>query len=139
MILTLQDFSLLFSREHLLLVMSFFALINLFLMARVLFRRRRGIEQDVEGPLEMVDDGDPILIDVASLEDGRLVRVDGEGDTGIRVEEGGVGENVQVVSPSEGPDGCKYCTIFKDLSSIVCPNCGRLLMGTPQLSEPSLV
>ena len=139
MILTLQDFSLLFSREHLLLVMSFFALINLFLMARVLFRRRRGVEQDVEGPLEMVDDGDPILIDVASLEDGRLVRVDGEGDTGIRVEEGGVGENAQEVSPSEGPDGCKYCSIFKDLSSVVCPNCGRLLKGTPQVSEPSLV
>ena len=121
------------------MVMSFFALINLFLMARVLFRRRRGVEQDVEGPLEMVDEGDPVLIEVASLEDGRLVRVDGEGDTGVRVEEGGVGEDVQVVSPSEGPDGCKYCTIFKDLSSIVCPNCGRLLKGTPQLSEPSLV
>ena len=128
----------LFSREPLLWVMSFFALINLFLMARVLFRRRRGIEQIVQGPLEMVDDEDPILIDVANLEDGRLVRVNGKGDIRIQVEEGRFGENVQVVSPFEEPDGCKYCSIFKDLSSVVCPNCGRLLKGTPQLSGHSL-
>ena len=139
MILTLQDFFWLFSREPLLLVMSFFALFNLFLVARVLFRRSRGVEQDVQGPLEMVDDGDPILIDVANLEDGRLVRVDGEGDIRIQVEEGRVGENVQVASPFEGSDGCKYCSIFKDLSSVVCPNCGRLLKGTPQLSGHPLV
>jgi len=130
---------LLFSREPLLLVMSFFALINLFLMARVLFRRRRGIEQIVQGPLEMVDDEDPILIDVANLEDGRLVRVNGKGYIRIQAEEGRLGENVQVVSPLEGSDGCKYCSIFKDLSSVVCPNCGRLLKGTPQLSGHPLV
>ena len=119
--------------------MSFFALINLFLMARVLFRRRRGIEQNVQGPLEPVDDEDPILIDVAHLEDGRLVRVNGKGDIRIQVEEGRVGEKVQVAFPFEGSDECKYCSIFKDLSSVVCPNCGRLLKGTPQLNEQSLV
>jgi len=137
--LTSQDLLLLFSREPLLLVISFFALINLFLMARVLFRRRRGIEQIVQGPLEMVDDEDPILIDVANIEDGRLVRVNGKRYIRIQAEEGRLGENVQVVSLLEGSDGCKYCSIFKDLSSVVCPNCGRLLKGTPQLSGHSLV
>ena len=119
--------------------MSFFALINLFLMARVLLRRRRGIEQIVQGPFEMVDDEDPVLIDVANLEDGRLVRVNGKGDVRVQVDEVRVGENVQVVSPFGESDGCKYCSIFKDLSSIVCPNCGRLLKGTPQLSGQSIV
>ena len=119
--------------------MSFLALINLFLMARILFRRRRGVEQNVQGPLDMVDAEDPILIDVANLEDGRLVRVNGKGYIRIQAEEGRLGENVQVVSPLEGSDGCKYCSIFKDLSPVVCPNCGRLLKGTPQLSGHPLV
>lgn len=131
MILTLLDYLWTFSKEPILLVMLVFALINLLLLARLLFKRRRKIEKYVVGPLEIKDDEDPFLIDVANLEEIRPVRVNGNID--IQVNEGRVDVKVQTSFSAEGPDECKYCSIFKDLSSVVCPNCGRLLKVTPQV------
>ena len=131
MILTLLDYLWTFSKEPILLVMLVFALINLLFLARLLFKRRRIIEKDVVGPLEIKDDEDPFLIDVANLEEIRPVRVNGNID--IQVNEGRVDVKVQTLLSAEGPDACKYCSIFADLSSVVCPNCGRLLKVTPQV------
>jgi len=131
MILTLLDYLWTFSKEPILLVMLVFALINLLLLARLLFKRRRIIEKYVVGPLEIKNDEDPFLIDVANLEEIRPVRVNGNID--IQVNEGRVDVKVHTSFSAEGPDECKYCSIFKDLSSVVCPNCGRLLKVTPQV------
>jgi hypothetical protein len=131
MILTLLDYLWIFSKEPILLVMLIFALINLLLLARLLFKRRRIIEKYVAGPLEIKNDEDPFFIDVANLEEIRSVRVNGNID--IQVNEGRVDMKVQTSLSAEGPDECKYCSVFKDLSSVVCPNCGRLLKVTPQV------
>ncbi len=131
MILTLLDYLWIFSKEPILLVMLVFALINLLLLARLLFKRRRIIEKYVVGPLEIKNDEAPFLIDVANLEEIRPVRVNG--NINIQGKEGRVDVKVQTSFSAEGPDECKYCSIFKDLSSVVCPNCGRLLKVTPQV------
>ena len=131
MILTLLDYLWIFSKDPILLVMLVFALINLLLLARLLFKRRRIIEKYVVGPLEIKNDEAPFLIDVANLEEIRPVRVNGNID--IQGKEGRVDVKVQISFSAEGPDECKYCSIFKDLSSVVCPNCGQLLKVTPQV------
>lgn len=125
MILTLLEILWPFSKEPLLLLMFVITLTNLLLLARVFFRRKRVIEKDVEGSLEMVDDEDPILIDIANLEESRPIQVNGNMDIQVQVD-----AEVQTLLSAEGPDACKYCFIFKDLSSVVCPNCGRLLKVT---------
>ncbi len=125
MILTLLEILWPFSKEPLLLLMFVITLTNLLLLARVFFRRKRVIEKDVEGSLEMVDDEDPILFDIANLEESRPIQVNGNMDIRVQVD-----AEVQTWLSAEGPDACKYCFIFKDLSSVVCPNCGRLLKVT---------
>lgn len=122
MILSLPETLWSFSKEPLFLLMFVFTLINLLLLARLFFRRRRVLEKDVAGSLEMVDDEDPILIDIENLEESRPIQENGNVD--VRVQ---AGAEVQSLFSAEGPDACKYCLIFKDLSSVVCPNCGRLL------------
>ena len=107
------------------MLMFVITLTNLLLLARVFFRRKRVIEKDVEGSLEMVDDEDPIFIDIANLEESRPIQVNENMDIRVQVD-----AEVQTLLSAEGPDACKYCFIFKDLSSVVCPNCGRLLKVT---------
>ncbi len=65
-------------------------------------------------------DDDPILIDIANLDQSRPIQVEGNPDIQVDAE-------VQTLLSDEGLDACKYCFIFNDLSSMVCPNCGRLL------------
>lgn len=113
--------------------MIVFALINLLLLARLLFRRSRVNENDVEGRLERVDDEDPVLLDVANFREIRPVQVNMNRDIQVQVKEEEFDAKVQTLPPAEGPDTCKYCSIFKDLSSVVCPNCGRLLKVIPQV------
>ena len=132
MILTLLDFLWIFSKDPLLLLMLVFTLIILFLLARLYFGGRRVLEKDLEGPLEIVDDEDPILIDLANFREIRPVQVKGNVDNSVQVDEQRVDAEVKSLFNAEGPDACKYCFIFKDLSSIVCPNCGRLLNFSPR-------
>jgi hypothetical protein len=106
-----------------------FSLLNVILLSRFVFRRRRVLEKDVEGPLELNEAEDPILIDVANLEETRIVRGRGDGD--VPVNEVRVDAVIQPLLDAAEPDACKYCFIFQDLSSMVCPNCGRLLKVTP--------
>jgi hypothetical protein len=133
MSLTLQDFLWAFSKEPLLLIMLIFTLINLLLLTRLSLRRRKVLKEDVTSPLVIISEEDQILIDVASVvEENRPVQVNGKVDNWIQVDEERVNSGVKTVSYSEEQDTCKYCFIFKDLSSVVCPNCGRRLNGTTQ-------
>ena len=123
MILTLLDYLGTFSKEPLLLLMLAFTLMNLLLLARLFFRKRPVLEKAVEGTLEMVDHETPILIEVATLEEVQPVQTNGNVDIQVDTE-------VMPLLSGEEPDACKYCLIFNGLSSVVCPNCGRLLKKT---------
>jgi hypothetical protein len=125
MILTLLDYLGTFSKEPLLLLMLAFTLMNLLLLARLFFRKRPVLEKAVEGSLEMGDEDVPKLIDVATLEEIQPVQTNGNVDIRMDTE-------VKPFLHGEEPDACKYCLIFKGLSSVVCPNCGRLLKNTTQ-------
>ncbi len=127
MILTLLDYLGPFSKEPLLLLMLSFTLMNLLLLARLFFRKRPVLEKAMEGTLEMVDEEAPILIDVATLEEIQPVQTNGNVDIRVQVD-----TEVLPLLSGEDPDACKYCLIFNGLSSVVCPNCGRLLKNTPQ-------
>jgi len=126
MILTLLDYLGTFSKEPLLLLMLAFTLMNLLLLARLFFRKRPVLDKTVEGALEMVDEGEPILIEVATLEEIQPVQTDGNVDVQVDAE-------VMTLLSAEEPDACKYCLIFEGLSSVVCPNCGRPLKNTTRL------
>ncbi len=123
MILTLLDYLGTFSKEPLLLLMLAFTLMNLLLLARLFFRKRPVLEKAMEGTLEMADEEEPILIDVATLEEIQPVQTNGNVEFQVDTE-------VIPLLSGEEPDACKYCLIFKGLSSVVCPNCGRLLKNT---------
>jgi len=126
MLLTLLDYLGTFSKEPLLLLMLAFTLMNLLLLARLFFRKRPVLDKTVEGALEMVDEGEPVLIEVAALEEIQPVQTDGDVDVQVDAE-------VVTLLSAEEPDACKYCLIFEGLSSVVCPNCGRPLKNTTRL------
>ncbi len=125
--LTLLEYLGTFSKEPLLLLMFAFIPMNLLLLARLLFRKRQVLEKAVEGTLEIVDEEEPILIDIATLKETYPVQINGNVDIRVQVDT----EDITLLS-GEAPDTCKYCLIFKELSSIVCPNCGRPLKNTRQ-------
>ncbi len=119
------------SEEPLLVLMSVFALIILILLARMFFSRGRIARIDVVKPLEMItEDKELTLLDETTITPEIYpVLVNGEVDIGTRVllKTAEASTEIRPLLSSEEPDKCEYCSIFKDLSTIVCPNCGKPL------------
>ena len=104
--------------------------IILFLTVRLVFRRRNVVEKELVSPLEMLNNEYQRVSDVTSIvQEFRLVRHDKTVDTKISFQKDKekVDPDINPLPITGGSDECKYCLIFKDLSSIVCPNCGRPL------------
>jgi len=119
------------SEEPLLILISVVSVITLILLVRVFFKRGSAAGRDVVEPLETIaDDEEQALPEetIAAPEIGPVV-IDGEIDVATQViikAEDAIAEIRPLLSP-EKPDECEYCSIFKDLSTVVCPNCGRPL------------
>jgi len=119
------------TEEPLLILMSVFALITLILLARILFRRGRITRKDVVKPLETItEDKEQTLPDETTIAPEIYpVLINGEVNmkTHVLLKTAEVSTEIRPLLNSEEPDGCEYCSIFKDLSTIVCPNCGKPL------------
>ena len=131
LMLTPLDFIWRLTEEPLLVLMSVFALIILILLARIFFSRGRIARKDVVKPLEMIteDKGLKLPDETTVAPEIYPVLINGEVDmaTQVLLKTAEVSTEIRPLLNSEEPDGCEYCSIFKDLSTIVCPNCGKPL------------
>ncbi len=126
------------TEEPLLILMSVFALINLFLLAKIFFSRGRIARKDKVKPLEVItEDKEQTLLDeTAVAPEIYPVLLNGEVDlaTQVLLKTAITNTEIRPLLSSEEPDKCEYCSIFKDLSTIVCPNCGKPL-NLPRAQE----
>lgn len=130
LILTLLEILWRLSEEPLLLLMSVVSVVTLLLMVRVFLKRGSAAGRDVAEPLETIaDDEEQTLEETIATPEISPVIIDGEIDVATRAiikAEDVIAEIRPLLSP-EKPDECEYCSIFKDLATVVCPNCGRPL------------
>jgi hypothetical protein len=119
------------SEEPPLVLISVVSVMTLILLVRVFFKRGGTAGRDVAKPLETIaDDKEQTLPEetIATPEISPVI-IDGEIDVATQAHvkaEDVIAEIRPLLSP-EKPDECEYCSIFKDLSTVVCPNCGRPL------------
>ena len=126
------------AEEPLLVLMSVFALINLILLVRFFFSRGHIARKDVVKPLEVItQDKEQALLDETTIApEISSVLINGEVDIGTRVllKTAEASTEIRPLLSSEEPDKCEYCSIFKDLRTTVCPNCGKPL-NLPRANE----
>ena len=119
------------SEEPLLILMSVVAVITLILLVRVFFKGGGTARRDVAKPLETIADDEEQKLpeETIATPEIRSVLIDGEVDmaTQVHLETAEVSAEIRPLLSSEKPDECEYCSIFKDLGTVVCPNCGRPL------------
>jgi len=119
------------TEEPLLILMSIFTLITLILLARTFFSRGRITRKDIVKPLETItEDKEQTLPDETTIApEIHPVLINGEVNiaTQILLKTAEASTEIRPLLSSEEPDTCEYCSIFKDLSTIVCPNCGKPL------------
>lgn len=119
------------SEEPLLILMSVVAVITLILLVRVFFKGGGTAGRDVAKPLETIADDEEQTLpeETIATPEIRSVIIDGEVDVITRAysRAADVSAEIRPLLSPEKPDECEYCSIFKDLSTVVCPNCGRPL------------
>ncbi|UCH57517.1 MAG: hypothetical protein JSV18_00940 [Candidatus Bathyarchaeota archaeon] len=137
--MTLEELLWRFSEEPIIPLLIVATLANLILITRVLLRRRGS--RDVVQPREIIVENEarqlheekgvkpeispiPIVEEVESL-------------ISLPLKDRDVGLEIRPLLVIEKPDQCAYCAIFKDLSTVVCPNCGRPLNIKPASVENS--
>lgn len=75
-------------------------------------------EEQVEVEIKPIPDGETLELEIASLPEKE------------------VKTEIRPVLEEMSPDSCEYCSLFKDLNTMVCPNCGRPL-NIRIIREPS--
>jgi len=119
------------SEEPLLLLMSVVSVITLTLLVRVFLKGGGTSGRDVAKPLETIADDEEQTLpeETIATPEIRPVIIDGEVDmaTQVHLETAEVSAEIRPLLSPEKPDECEYCSIFKDLGTVVCPNCGRPL------------
>jgi len=118
--------------------MSVVAVITLILLVKVFLKAGGTAGRDVAKPLETIADDDEQTLPEETIAAPEIspVIIDGEIDVATQAHiktEDVITEIRPLLSP-EKPDECEYCSIFKDLGTVVCPNCGRPL-NLPRVHE----
>jgi len=126
------------TEQPLLILMSVVAVITLILLVRVLLKGGGTAGRDVAKPLETIADDEEQTLPEETIAAPEIspVIIDGEIDVATQAHiktEDVITEIRPLLSP-EKPDQCEYCSIFKDLRTVVCPNCGRPL-NLPRVHE----
>jgi len=126
----LLDSFLSYSKEPLLLAMFGLTVINLFFMARLMFRRKNVVEKDLVSRFEVLNNECQRVPEVSRIvQEIRTIHTDETVDIKIPHQKDNkkLDPDINTLPMTNGSGECKYCIIFNDLSSIVCPNCGRPL------------
>ena len=104
---------------------------TLILFVRVFFKRGRAAGRGVAESLETIADDKELMMSEETIDapEIRSVLIDGEVDiaTQAHLNTAEISVEIRHLLSPEKPDECEYCSIFKDLSTVVCPNCGRPL------------
>lgn len=129
--MTYLDILSVLSEEPLLILLFFITLINALYIIRILFRKDKTTNIDISKPLEtIVEVQEQILRDSEMFESEiRQIEINGEIKIELPNQMSDIKERAEIrtLLIAEGPNTCNYCSIFKGLSSVVCPNCGRPL------------
>ena len=119
------------SEEPLLVLLSIVSVMTLILFVRVFFKRGRAAGRGVAESLETIADDKELMMSEETIvtPEIRSVLIDGEVDitTQAHLNTAEISVEIRPLLSPEKPDECEYCSIFKDLSTVVCPNCGRPL------------
>lgn len=120
-----------FLEQPLLVLVSLVALLNVVMIIKVIIRRKNYAEKGNEKPSNLttkVESSQRPKIESIKPEI-RPIIVNGEVDSEILEHTSNMLERGEIHSLiiKDDPNQCEYCQIFKDLKTIVCPNCGRPL------------
>ncbi len=150
--------------DYFLLVIAIVIVINLILIVRALSsrgnRKTEGVSPTTSDPdvdtvlspteTELVSEEVPNL--KAAVQEAPIVSLGGEEQLEVEIKsipddktleleitslpEKEVKTEIRPVLEEMSPDSCEYCSLFKDLNTMVCPNCGRPL-NIRIIREPS--
>ena len=131
----------------LMVLLAFLILIILVLLARTSSPRKSGsddtdkpqvvdeIEPEVLPPQEIIEpEKHPIVEEVLPPREIiepeiRQIVEEGESVANFRLppDEAEIKDDIRPLLQKGTSDGCQYCSIFRDIGTVVCPNCGRPL------------
>ena len=131
----------------LMVLLAFLVLIILMLLARASSPRKSRtddadrpqvvdeIEPEVLSPQEIIEpETSPIVEEILPPPEIiepeiRLIVEEGESVADFRLphEEAEIKDDIRPLLQKGASDGCQYCSIFRDIGTAVCPNCGRPL------------
>ena len=104
---------------------------TLILLVRIIIKRGRAAGRGEAEYLETIAEDKELMMPEETIvtPEIRSVLIDGEVDmaTQAHLDTAELTVEIRPLLSSEKPDECEYCSIFKDLSTVVCPNCGKPL------------
>ena len=119
------------SKEPLIILLFFITLINVLYIFRMLFKRDQNANKNDSKPLETIVDIQQLIIQDSEMFESEIrpIEINGEITFEVpnRIKNLKKGAEIRTLLAIEGPNECDFCSIFKGLNSVVCPNCGRPL------------
>ena len=117
-------------QRPLLIIISLIAILNFLLLIRVLLHRNN-LKEDSGRPTDIVNEEITLVVNNEEIIESEIhpIIIDGEVDSSLLKSSSDklIHSEISPLLGNENPDQCTHCQIFKDLNSIVCPNCGRAL------------
>ena len=113
----------------LMVLLAFLILIILVLLARTSSPRKSGSD-DADIP-QVVDEIEPEVLPPQEIIEPEIRPIVEEGESVADFQpppnEAEIKDDIRPLLQKGISDGCQYCSIFRDIGTAVCPNCGRPL------------
>jgi len=113
----------------LMVLLAFLILIILVLLARTSSPRKSGSD-DADIP-QVVDEIEPEVLPPQEIIEPEIRPIVEEGESVADFQpppdEAEIKDDIRPLLQKGTSDGCQYCSIFRDIGTAVCPNCGRPL------------
>ena len=113
----------------LMVLLAFLILIILVLLARTSSPRKSG--SDDADITQVVDEIEPEVLPPQEIIEPEIRPIVEEGESVADFQpppdEAEIKDDIRPLLQKGTSDGCQYCSIFRDIGTAVCPNCGRPL------------